>query len=327
MKKANLSWLFKAKPQALLILNVTLLIVLFITLSKPDPVKSAIAEHIVISEVQIEGATAGDEFVELYNPTGSDMDLTGWRLARKTSGTSSANLVTSINGTIPAHGYFLIAPATYTGSVSPDQPYSPAGTRISENNTIYLYGNDSASLVDKVAVGDGATDGEGNTAPLPGDNQSIERKAKSSSTAQSMDGTDADEGNGEDSDDNASDFILRIASQPQNSTSSAEIPSAAPTPSPSATATASASPSAFPSISPSPSATGSASPSPSATASASPSMSPSASASASPSMSPSASPSASPAPKGKKLVCKFEPFNLSFGKWEFTLYNLSCKTV
>lgn len=336
MQKANLPWLF--------ILNVVLLIVLFISLSKPSSVKSALAGHIVISEVQISGETANDEFVELYNPTSSDMDLTGWRLARKTSGTSSANLVTNISGSIPAHGYFLVTPPTgYTGTTPADLVYSPAGTRISTDNTVYLYGSDSATLVDKVGIGDGATDGEGNPAPLPGSGQSIERKAKTSSTAETMASGDANQGNGEDTDSNSDDFILKTTSEPQDSTSSAEMIAASPSPSASESASPSTSPSIEPSESPSPSASASAtsspsispsaspSASPSVQPSASPSMSPSASASASPSMSPSSSPSASPSPSPsgtpkfhKKLVCKLEIEVFKFGMWEIRFPNVSC---
>lgn len=332
MQKANLPWLF--------ILNVVLLIVLFISLSKPNSVKSALAEHIVISEIQISGATTSDEFVELYNPTGSDMDLTGWRLARKTSGTSSANLVTSMSGSIPAHGYFLVTPPTgYTGTAPADLIYSPAGTRISSDNTVYLFASDSATLVDKVAIGDGATDGEGSPASLPGAGEAIERKAKTTSTVESMtSGVDTDQGNGEDSDSNTDDFILRLASDPQDSTSSAEIPTASPGPSASESASPNPSPSEEPSASPSaspsaePSASPSASPteSPSASPSASPSTEPSASPSASVSPSPSASASATPQPSHKpklKVSCSFEPQTFKFGKWEFTFKTLSCKLI
>lgn len=314
MQKANLSWLF--------LLNVCLLIILFISLSKPDSVRSALAGHIVISEIQISGTTTGDEFVELFNPTDTDMDLTGWRLARKTSGTSSANLLTNMSGSIPAHGYFLVTPPTgYTGSSSADLTYSPASTRISANNTVYLFASDSATLVDKVGIGDGATDGEGSPAPLPADNQSIERKAHSSSTQDSMaSGADMTEGNGEDTDDNSSDFILRSFSNPQDSTSSAEIPSA------SASAGPSSEPSDEPSASPSASPSPSIEPSPSASASASPSASPS----LSPSPSASTSPSATPQPSGRprlRVSCTFEPQTFQFGNREFTFKVLSCKLI
>jgi hypothetical protein len=34
-------------------------------------------KRIVFSEIKISGATANDEFVELYNPLDEDVDLTG----------------------------------------------------------------------------------------------------------------------------------------------------------------------------------------------------------------------------------------------------------
>src|SRR3989344_8548213 len=79
---------------------------------------AAAANHIVISEVQV-GNTgeADDEFLELYNPTDSPIDLTNWRIARKSSaGNDQTDLVASVSGSIPSHGYFLFATAEYTGT-------------------------------------------------------------------------------------------------------------------------------------------------------------------------------------------------------------------
>src|SRR3990170_744141 len=79
----------------------------------------SVASHIVISEIQVGGSVANDEFVELYNPTGDAVDLTGWRLRKE--GPSPLNLVLSMSGVIAPHGYFLIAhPAYDTASVPED---------------------------------------------------------------------------------------------------------------------------------------------------------------------------------------------------------------
>ena len=63
------------------------------------------ALDVIISEVAWGGtaASTADEWIELYNPTGSDIVLTGWTLA-----SSDASPTISLSGTIPAGGYFLL---------------------------------------------------------------------------------------------------------------------------------------------------------------------------------------------------------------------------
>lgn len=214
------------------LLSLVLFLIVFVhgtkTLQKVSAqTTDSISNHIVISEVQVASSSANDEFVELYNPTVDDVDLTGWRLSRETKNgaTTSANLVSSMSGTIKAHGYFLITPQSgYTGSVSADLKYS-TGNVITSNNTVLLYSSDSATLVDKVGMGQ-ATDFETATTVNPGPGQSVERKANALSTQISMGAGGSDEfsGNGEDTDDNMQDFILRASSQPQNSSSFTEVP-------------------------------------------------------------------------------------------------------
>ena len=60
---------------------------------------------VVINEIAWMGteASTSDEWIELYNTTASDIDLTGWTLDAA-DGTPNITL----SGTIPAHGYFLL---------------------------------------------------------------------------------------------------------------------------------------------------------------------------------------------------------------------------
>src|SRR3989338_9216559 len=62
----------------------------FPILITPTPPEN-IANHIVISEIQINGANANQDFVELYNPKNTSEDLSGWQINKKTStGTASS---------------------------------------------------------------------------------------------------------------------------------------------------------------------------------------------------------------------------------------------
>jgi hypothetical protein len=195
---------------------------------------AAPATHIVISEVQVAGGVANDEFVELYNPTNSNIVLDGWRLRRIDS---DDNIVATMSGTIPAHGYFLVAKAEYDGTVSPDLPYSATSTILTVNSTIGIYSDAGITLVDKLGMGT-AVDYEISPALAPSPNGSVERKAC-----------------GEDTDNNLNDFILREVSGPQNSQSAVQncassTPTASPTPSPTPTLTPTPTPTITPTMTP-----------------------------------------------------------------------------
>lgn len=173
------------------------------------------ATHLVISEIQVEGEVANDEFVELYNPTSSDKLMNHWRLTKKTSGGTEENLVSDLNGTVPAHGFFLITPQSgYNGTVSSDATYSQTSNFIAKNNSVLLK-DDTAAVVDKVGFGE-AADYETTPAPNPEANGSLERKPGF---------VYPDQGNGYDTDNNYNDFLLRSTSEPQNSQSDPEVPS------------------------------------------------------------------------------------------------------
>lgn len=181
---------------------------------------AAAASQVVISEIQLAGATADDEFVELYNPTSSAVSLAGFRLTRKTSTGTQSNLVASLTGSIPAHGYFLVGPPGFSGA---DATYSATMNRIAANNSILLYSDAGVTLVDKVGLGT-ATDSETAATVSPGAGQSVERFSAAGSH-------DAAGGNAEDSGNNSADFFLQAAPNPQNTSSPIE-PAAAENPDP-----------------------------------------------------------------------------------------------
>ncbi len=218
----------------------------FLLLSLPSP-KSALSafNNVVINEVQIAGSVAEDEFVELYNPTGNPVDISGWRLTRNTeSGQSESNLVLNLSGTVPAGGYFLVANDDFTGP-TPDQLYSALSNNIANNNSVTLYSDAGVTVVDRVGFGS-STLFEGAAFPTnPPALGSIQRTA--------------------DTENNANDFELLEVSTPMNSGSS-------PTPSPTPTQTATATPE--PSVTPTPTPTATPTVSPTATPTSTPSVTP-----------------------------------------------------
>jgi len=67
-----------------------------------------IVNPIVINEVGYVGTNAdpNDQWIELYNKSDNDIDLTGWKIISGTQGTDTLNL--SLKGTILAKGYFML---------------------------------------------------------------------------------------------------------------------------------------------------------------------------------------------------------------------------
>ncbi len=188
---------------------------------------NAEVNHIVISEIQIAGVTADDEFIELYNPTEQEIVLTGYKINKKTSGGGENTLVVNArftDKTIKRHGYLLLGRTNhYQGSVSLDISWPESdGYRLADDNTIILYGQ-TQEVIDKAGWGD-AIDFEGTVFPKnPPAGQSLERKANYSSSDTSMSvGADKYLGNGWDSDNNSTDFVLQTAPNPQNSQSPIE---------------------------------------------------------------------------------------------------------
>jgi len=163
-------------------------------------------DHVVISEVQIAGATTTDEWVELFNPTEFLIDLTGWRLSKKTAAGSSSNLLTTFSegSTIPAHGFFLIAHADYAGLVAADAIYSTASS-LAANNSVVLYSDAGSTVVDTLGFGSTVTIFE-ETAfsenPLAG--QSLARKFDENNFVLDVD-------------NNSADFEISASPEPQNS--------------------------------------------------------------------------------------------------------------
>ena len=170
---------------------------------------SLTADHVVISEIQIGGATTTDEFVEIFNPTSSSVNVSDWRLSRKTASGNESNLLTTFpDVSISPFTFFLIAhPTGYDGATPADATYSTTQS-IADSNTVILYSDAGFTVVDKVGMGT-AIDHEGTATSNPPDNESIERIYSLLDSGM--------QGPAQDTDDNSFDFSLQTSPNPQNS--------------------------------------------------------------------------------------------------------------
>ncbi|MCB0102541.1 MAG: DUF11 domain-containing protein, partial [Anaerolineales bacterium] len=108
---------------------------------------------VIINEVAWAGTTSsltGDEWIELYNTTSSSINITGWTL-KAADGTPSITL----NGTIPAGGYFLLEKDddTTVSDITADQIYTGDLSNSGEALTL----RDGANTVIDTANGNGGS--------------------------------------------------------------------------------------------------------------------------------------------------------------------------
>ncbi|TCD10570.1 T9SS type B sorting domain-containing protein [Pedobacter frigidisoli] len=189
--------------------------------------------HIVISEVYggggNSGATFKNDFIELYNPGNTAVDLTGWSVQYSSAAGTGTWAKTDLAGSIPAKSFFLIQAAAGTGGTvnlpTPDVigTLALSGTTgkiiLSNSNSLLTGANPStAVVVDKVGFGPTATGFETAPTPVISNTTSIERKAGATSTAAtlSIGGSEEFNGNGYDTDNNNTNFVV-TAPNPQNS--------------------------------------------------------------------------------------------------------------
>ncbi len=155
-------------------------------------------KKLLITEVQLASVSGTkDEFVEIYNPNDSSVDLTGWSVMKKTKSAAEFSTFAKaelFNGRMIQPGNFLVI-ANPDGGISGDimTTYGIAG-----DNSLAIK-NPNHEVVDKVGWGE-AGDCRGNCAPEPAGGQSLERKI--------VNGKFADSG------DNFSDFEIQICPSP-----------------------------------------------------------------------------------------------------------------
>ena len=192
------------------------LLIVFYTQS----VSASNVNHLVISEVIYGNSNAADEFVEIYNPTNSDINLQDIGLTlhiRNSKGTSDSNKTITWNNTIiPAYGYFLFVSKTSdTYLTQADALYSAA---LVNNGAVYISYSKSkmTDVIDFISWG---------THTLPGgyDSQITSTLASTQSIERMSDNGVINEGEGNNWDTDANDFIVQDSPNPQNSSSTVEI--------------------------------------------------------------------------------------------------------
>lgn len=210
----------------------------------------AVSNGVVISQIQVAKTGQADyEFVELFNSSSNPINLSGFRLTKRTSSGTQSNLVASMSGVINPNSYFLIAHPSYSNSLMPaDLLYSATSSGIATNNTLTLYQDAGLTILDQLGFGS-ASYFESSPSANPTVDQVLLRV-------------------GTDTDNNLLDFVLSTPN-PRNSLFIVITPTPSPTPTPTTeitpTPTIEPTPTVTPEITPTPTPTIEPTPSPTPT--------------------------------------------------------------
>jgi hypothetical protein len=150
---------------------------------------------VVVNELMTAGASAADEFVEIYNTATCAISLVGWKISyRASSGNLSVGGLSTFpaGSQIPAKSLLVIAGSAFTGK----SDGTLTGAMAADRGQVAVL-DDKGKVIDGVAYGTqimtdagAGTYAEGTPAQAPLANASIARKS-----------------DGEDTDDNSADFV------------------------------------------------------------------------------------------------------------------------
>ena len=168
----------------------------------------ATACHVVINEVQAGGNSSSDEWAEIYNPCTTTVDVTGWTLnyrAATNAGTTDSNLLVTLSGMLLPGDFRLYAGTGLTGATA-DASWGGGSSGLLQGTSgglgLRAGPKDTGTLIDAVAYGTvntGFPFAEGGT--------SAPALAIGKSVVRSFDGNDTN--------DNESDFVLSAAPTPR----------------------------------------------------------------------------------------------------------------
>ncbi|GAA1150210.1 ExeM/NucH family extracellular endonuclease [Nocardioides aquiterrae] len=179
----------------------------------PTTPASAASTGLVISEAYggggNSGATYTHDFIELYNPTSAAISVDGMSVQYRSSGSAAAATgVTTLSGSVPAGGHYLVQEAQGSGGSTPLPTPNATGTIAMSGTAFTVWLASGTTALNPAA--DGSTTRPG-IVDLVGVNSNTFETAKTAGTgnATSVSRTAAD------SDDNATDFTVG-APNPEN---------------------------------------------------------------------------------------------------------------
>ena len=190
------------------------------------------ANHIVISEIQIEGSNPDDEFIELYNPTDQIILLADYSIQYLSGKATSTEKIGNTkknfknDAQIAANSFYLLLnnSATSTLLEKSDMTYSFSLSGNQNGALVFLVKSNKPisnpndeNIVDYIAYGNVALESI-STTTMPEAGQSLERRANQNENCVSSYGENEFLGNSCDSDSPA-DFEVRQTPNPQNSQS------------------------------------------------------------------------------------------------------------
>ncbi len=196
-------------------IKIALVLIAIMILAAPIAIAQEVPAHVVISEVQI----ATNEFVELYNPTNSAIDMTDWHWCYfpddRNWNNSYRDKTFPEGAIIQAHGFYLIGLKSFPEPSSDWQVYN--FTQLADSGSVGIFPWDpntktaeeaKAGNIDAVGWGSVIYVYETATASTPGSGESIERKPLKEGYAPCQD-----------TDDNSVDFFVQDTPTPKNSSS------------------------------------------------------------------------------------------------------------
>ena len=112
--------------------------------------KCSAGGDLMISALQTKGNNANDDFIEIYNQSCSDKDISDWKIRKRTdSGMESSIKVISSGTIVHAKSYFLWSNSAFAAAIGADQ-----------STSAILYDNYSIALINDDKIVDSITWGE-----------------------------------------------------------------------------------------------------------------------------------------------------------------------